>query len=235
CNGDDEVWAYMCVHRGGGARCKVPVVNAGAGIFRGNSCGSDRRRRLRTNQKLDVQHIIRTRAYVVDPVCVRTATKGERGKTSWLGMRWRAFLLVPYLLRDRGAREGNGDAVVSMSMVERAVAGWQSQMNDNHGLILQHYVMKRLVLNEYGLNGHRRRGILRRKDKGRKKENHRVSFRSHSSCIPPWAKRLEQYATSVFTTWHSQQRFGRDLLSRGMGGTYTLHSMHECENKVFAK
>src|SRR5205807_7322207 len=133
-------------------------------------------------------------------------------------------------LRDRGVREGNGDAVVSMSMVERAFAGWQSQMNDNHGLILQHHMMKRLVFNE-----HRRRGILRRKDKGREKENYRIRFRSHSSCIPPWAKQIEPYRTSVFhdvafpaAIW-PRHAFERD------GGTYTPHSMHECENKGFAK
>ena len=162
----------MRVYGGRGAGSKDPIVNASAGIFRGNSCGSDRRRRLRTHQKLDVQHIIRIRAYVVDTVRVRVAGEGQHGKGTCLGNRWRAFLLVPYLLRDRGAREGNGGAVVRMSMVERALAWRQSQMNDDYGFIFQHYVMKRLVLDGYGLNGHRRRGILRRKDKGRKKENY---------------------------------------------------------------
>src|SRR2546430_13006835 len=104
CHGDDEIWAYMCVHRGGGARCKVPIVNAGDGIFRGNSCGSDWRRRLRTNQELDVQHIIGIRTYIVDPVRVRAAGESECCKSSRLGTRWRAFLLIPYLMRDRGAR-----------------------------------------------------------------------------------------------------------------------------------
>src|SRR5256885_17157740 len=55
CHGDDEIWASMCVHRGGGDRPNVQIVNAVAGIFPGNSCGSDWRRRLRTNPELNVR------------------------------------------------------------------------------------------------------------------------------------------------------------------------------------
>src|SRR2546427_4452713 len=95
---------------------------------------------------------------------VGAAGKRERGKSSWLGRRWRAFLLIQHLLRDRSAGKRNGDAVVRVNMVERALTGRQGQMNDDHGVIFQYHAMKRLVF-----HGHRRRTLLRSEQEGRGK------------------------------------------------------------------
>ena len=146
---DDEIWPHMAVHRRHGSGDEDPVVNARAWIFTSNGSSHRRRRGSRPLEKFDVQDIKRRRTYIVDPVCERASGKGvDRNSTGCGGGRL-SFRFVPCLLRDRSTGKINGHSVVGVSVIERAFTGWQRQVENDNRFILQHDMMKWLVLNEH--------------------------------------------------------------------------------------
>ena len=140
----------MRVHRRSGAGSENPVINAGARIFGGDSCGYSGGGSLGALEKFDIENFIRNFADVVDAVSVRRFGEGERGKVSEFGGSFGAFGFVDFLLRDFGAGEIDSCAVVAMSVELSAFAGGDDYVHDDYRIVPEHDFVERLVFDGQG-------------------------------------------------------------------------------------
>jgi len=177
-DGNDQVRPLVCVHRRSGAGSEDPFVNARAGIFRGHSRGHGRRGVLRTLEELDIEHLKRCGAGVVDTVDQRCDGLRANGQFAGLGWSDRAFRFVEVLLCDGAGGELNGHAIVRVDVKERAVAGRNDNVHNDNRIVSEDHMMEGLLLHRDG-DGRRRGSILCGEDAGKSEQQRGRKIGSH--------------------------------------------------------
>src|SRR5437588_258730 len=135
----------MRVHGGCSARSENPIVNASAGIFSGDRCGDIGRRSCRALRRLNVENFVRSGAGIVDAVRVARLRQRKRGNIAWLGLRWRGFRFIDFLLCDGGGRKVDRDAIMSVTVEQCTLAGSEEHVNYGYDVVLKDHLMKRFV------------------------------------------------------------------------------------------
>src|SRR5438045_8978297 len=137
----------MRVHGRCCARSENPIVNASAGILSGDGRGDIGRRTCWTLRRLDVENFVRSGAGVVNPVRVARLRQRKRGNIAWLGLRWRGFRFIDFLLCDGGGRKVDRDTVMSMRVKACGLPGSEEHVNYGYEVVLKDHLMKRFVFN----------------------------------------------------------------------------------------
>jgi hypothetical protein len=72
------------------------------------------------------------------------------------------------LLLDRSGGEVDGNTVVSVGVVQRALSGWQDQLNHCDGLVFEHHLVEWFFFDR---DGSSRLGLLRAGQRARREED----------------------------------------------------------------